>query len=460
MQVNQPRPTTVAETLARWASDLPYTAVPDDVLDMTKMLVLDQLGLQVRGSTMPNVQPELRLVEDMAAAPEATITNTSVRTTAAQAAYVNGTFGHSTEFDDCHLLAWHAGSVIVPAGIAIAEREALGGRDLLQALVTGHQVMSTLGGVYTDGMLARGWHGPKALGGFASAAVTGRLIGLSPTALANAFAITASDASGTMEYDRSGGEVKRLHAGAASRSGVEAALLSGHGLTGPLTIFEGPRGMFRMFGDVSTHGSLEDLWSQWHLRDTMFRLNPGVGTVLSALDLVGDLQSEHHIDWRDVVSVRVGLRAFAVHHGGAIVHPTDGVSAHFSLAFALALRLVTGGSAPEDYLSPETWADPTIRKVSELVRPYAHEFDEGMPLLSSHVEIELADGRIFSRTQGGFSGSADRPAGREDIVGKFLTNISGILTDDDARAVLDMVDHLEDLDDISRLTRRLVPDGA
>ena len=222
-------PGTVAERLARWTLELDHGDVPADVLDTAKLLVLDQLGLQVRGSTLPNVQPERRLVEAMGAAPEATITNSPVRTTAAQAAFVNGTYGHSMEYDDCHLLAWHAGSVVVPAGVAVAEREGLGGRDLLLAVIAGHQVMSTLGGIYTTPMLARGWHGPKTLGGFAAAAVAGRLLRLPAAALADAFAITASDASGTMEYDRSGGEVKRLHAGAAARSGVEAALLAGYG---------------------------------------------------------------------------------------------------------------------------------------------------------------------------------------------------------------------------------------
>ena len=53
-----------------------------------------------------------------------------------------------------------------------------------------------------------------------------------------------------MEYDQSGGEVKRLHAGSAAHSGVEAAQLAQLGLTGPRTIFEGQRGIFRLFAAV------------------------------------------------------------------------------------------------------------------------------------------------------------------------------------------------------------------
>ena len=215
--------------------------------------------------------------------------------------------------------------------------------------------------------------------------------------------------------------------------------------------------MFQVFGGVSEHGALEGLWARWHLRDTMFRFNPGVGTVLSALDLVSDLKWEHDIDWQDVAAVDVGLRAFSVTHGGGIVHPTDAISAHFSLAFALALRLVTGGSAPEDYLDPTKWDDPAIRKVSELVRPYAYDFDDTMPLLSSHVDIRLTDGRTLSRTQGGFRGSAGLPVTGTDVIDKFHANVAGRIPVGSTQAVLDLVHRLEDLDDVRELTRFLVP---
>ena len=52
-----------------------------------------------------------------------------------------------------------------------------------------------------------------------------------------------------MEYDNSGGEVKRLCAGSSCRSGLEAAELAQLGLTGPPTILEGPRGLLRLFSD-------------------------------------------------------------------------------------------------------------------------------------------------------------------------------------------------------------------
>jgi 2-methylcitrate dehydratase PrpD len=43
-----------------------------------------------------------------------------------QAAYLNGTLGHSSEYDDAHPTAWHTSSAVVPAVLALAERDGTG----------------------------------------------------------------------------------------------------------------------------------------------------------------------------------------------------------------------------------------------------------------------------------------------------------------------------------------------
>jgi 2-methylcitrate dehydratase PrpD len=130
---------------------------------MAKRLVLDQLGLQLRGSTPRNVQPVRAVADALGGRGEATVTGGSVLVSAPQAAWVNGTLGHSAEYDDAHMSAWHTSSAVVPAALAT---------------------------------------------------------GLDAAQMANAFGFAASDAGGTMEYDRSGGEVKRMpdrHHASASR---------------------------------------------------------------------------------------------------------------------------------------------------------------------------------------------------------------------------------------------------
>ena len=111
---------TLATRLADWVAELDYHHIPAPAVDVAKLLILDQLGLQIHGTTLPNVQPELRLVEEMRAAPESTIVHTAIRTTAPYAAFVNGTLAGSAEFDDVHMYAAHIGSHVVPPALAFA----------------------------------------------------------------------------------------------------------------------------------------------------------------------------------------------------------------------------------------------------------------------------------------------------------------------------------------------------
>ena len=79
-----------------------------------------------------------------------------------------------------------------------------------------------------------------------AAATAGKILRLDLEQLTHALAIAGSHAGGTMEYDQSGGEVKRLHNGMACCGGLRSALLAEIGLTGPPTIFEGERGILKV----------------------------------------------------------------------------------------------------------------------------------------------------------------------------------------------------------------------
>jgi len=449
-------PRTVSEQLASWVVGLNYGDLPADVTAMTRRLVLDQLGLQLRGSALPNVQPVRAVATALGGRGEATVTGSSIPVSAPQAAWVNGTLGHSAEYDDAHMSAWHTSSAVVPAALAAAEREGRSGRELISAVVAGVQVMGILGSVAGGGMLARGWHGSKVLGVFGAAAAAGSILGLDAAQMANAFGIAASDAGGTMEYDRSGGEVKRLHAGAAARTGVEAALLAQQGLTGPATIFEGHRGVFAMFGETGDGAApAEEEWDRWQILATMFRFYPAIAATHPPLDALRRLREQEPIAPADVVAITVGLPAWAVGHGAAIIRPADAISAQFSLGFGLGLQLVTGENRPEDYFDSHRWSDPEILRIAEAVLPVAMDIPDGDPNLSARVEVELRDGRRRTAYQAGFHGHTVWPATDRDVEDKFRANLHGVTSGETAQAIIDIVASLEQFPSIRELTALL-----
>jgi 2-methylcitrate dehydratase PrpD len=447
-------PESLSGRIARWVTSLRYEDLPDEVAGRTRLLILDQLGLQLRGATLPNVQPVLRLADTQPGKAQATLAHSGARTTASQAAWVNGTLGHSAEYDDAHPLAWHTNSAVIPAALALAERENASGRDLITAVVAGIQVMGLLGAALPK-MVTIGWHGSKVLGVYGAAAAAGRILGLTPAQLVNAFGIAGSDAGGGMEYDQSGGEVKRLHAGSASRSGLEAAELAQLGLTGPPTIIEGPRGLLRLFGDGGDAGALDRVWDRWLVLDTIVRFYPSVATNHAPLDVIRQLREEHAIKPADVARIRVGLVDFAVGHGASITRPADAISAQFSLAFSIGLQFITGRNSPLDYFDVNRRTDPEILAVGDLVQPYPMPIPAGDPIFSTRVDIELKDGTTYGAYQAGFRGHPSRPAGRADVEKKFRENVDGLIDPERADALVAVIRGLETQDTVLPVTTLL-----
>ena len=125
-------------------------------------------------------------------------------------------------------------------------------------------------------------------------ATAARLLRLNDGQMLHAFGIAGMHSSGTMEYDQTGGEVKRVIAGVAARSGIQSAMLAQLGLTGPPTIIEGKRGFLKVFADqVEPDEITRDLGSDFKIMRIWFKLYPCVATVQGVIYTLTKLIEEH-----------------------------------------------------------------------------------------------------------------------------------------------------------------------
>jgi 2-methylcitrate dehydratase PrpD len=125
--------------------------------------------------------------------------------------------------------------------MSLGELKHIDGKTFMSAIAAGYEIgwRAVLG--LLPQMHRRGFHSQSTIGVFVAAASAGKVLQLDPGQMTNTLAIAGSHAGGTMEFDQSGGEVKRMHAGLACSGGVRSAMLAALGLTGPPTIFEGKR---------------------------------------------------------------------------------------------------------------------------------------------------------------------------------------------------------------------------
>src|SRR5690606_917750 len=93
----------------------------------------------------------------------------------------------------------------------------------------------------------RGFHVTSALGVFGAAATAIAIDRPSTEVAVAALGLAAAHAGGTTEFTRTGGDVKRLHAGMAASAGIRSAALAARGFTAPTAAIEGQRGFLAAF---------------------------------------------------------------------------------------------------------------------------------------------------------------------------------------------------------------------
>src|SRR6476646_8736773 len=123
------------DALIDHALSIDGATLPRAVLERVVDVVLDHIGVALRG----HAQPWTRAVRDVAlaegAAPRATLYGGG-RTSTRNAALVNGTAGHALELDDTHDRSLtHPGAVVIPTALAVAEARRSAPRALLAAIV-------------------------------------------------------------------------------------------------------------------------------------------------------------------------------------------------------------------------------------------------------------------------------------------------------------------------------------
>lgn len=449
----------IALALAREVTGLSATDLPPAIVAAARDRILDQIGVQLLGSTMPWCEGVIRFGVAHGGEPASTITGANLKVPPQEAAFVNATLGHSCELDDYG--AGHAGAATVPAAIALGEALGADGLSVIAGVVAGYEVQARLNDLLHAGLTRRGFHSLTVIGVFGATAAAARLLRLSVAETANAFAIAGSSCGGTMEYDQSGGDSKRLHAGLVARAGVQSAQLAAFGLTGPLTIFEGKRGIGAAFADFDGDWSAltRKLAAPFAIPRTNLKKHPVLARIAASLDIAARLTGETPLAPESIRRIRVAVNAGTLHHGGSIRRPRDMTSAQMSLPYALALQLALGRIGLAELMDDTHRADPRILALADRIELVEAPDATGPRLFSTRLEIELASGETLSGVQDAPEGAAANPFTPAQLAGKFRRTASAALPSGRVERLLGLLEGFETLPDIRAVTALLGADG-
>src|SRR5256712_10690392 len=235
--------TDITGQLAQYMAEARRRSPPPKVAQAGKHRILDALGAIVSGSRLKAGELAIRYVRLQGGVPEASVLATDVKTSAVNAALANGMFGHADETDDFEpATKAHPGWAVVPAALAMAEREGRSGTELLRAVTLGYDVCCRfLMALGPD--LVRATHrsaeGTSAT--FGSAAAAASLARLDEKGMRYALSYAAQQVSGVWSWDRDSEHVEKAFdfAGMGARNGVTAAIMVQAGFTGVPDVLDG-----------------------------------------------------------------------------------------------------------------------------------------------------------------------------------------------------------------------------
>jgi 2-methylcitrate dehydratase PrpD len=450
--------TGITEKLAAHTAKVRYEDIPPEAIEKAKDCILDQVGVELIGSTLEWNKIAYRYVADMGGRAESTIVNYGTKAPALDAAFVNATFGQGCELDDVGFGAGgHPSAATVPVALALCEKQRSTGKDFLAAVVVGCDVMYRLLAAVRPSSGKRGFHSHGIGAPFGAMTTAARLLRLNNGQILHAFGIAGMHSSGTMEYDQTGGEVKRVIAGIAARGGIQAAMLAQLGLTGPPTIIEGKRGFLKVFADeVEPEEITRGLGSDFKIMRVWFKIYPCVATVQGVIFTLAKMIEEHHFGADEIDEIRVGISETSLSHGGAIYEPHDTASAQFSLPFSLAIRLLKNDNDLSFYMDPKLWTDPKVLALAKKVKSYADPNAKKDQNYNTTMEVKLTNGKTFKAFEAYPPGSPLNMVSRDVLRTKFRKMAHAVLAEERIEKLIEAVDRLETYEDAAKLIPLLV----
>ena len=437
--------------LSAYIAQALHKPLPSPVVEKTKHHLLDTIAAMLSGSRLLPGKEAISFVRSLGGAKEACVTGSRIVTTAANAALANGMLAHADETDDSHAASLtHPGCGIVPAALAMAERERRNGTALLRAVALGYDVGCRLTLSLDAHQFREDGHSTHSFGPmFGAAAAAGALAGLKESQIRYVLSYTAQQASGISCWMRDEEHIEKAFdfGGMPARNGVAAAAMVAHGFTAVEDVFAGERNFFVAYGRTPDPTVLvRGLGETYEIMHTNIK-RWSVGSPIQApLDSLAELIRSHRVAAGDVESLVV-----RVAHQGA--NTVDNRSMpDICMQHLCAVMLLDGTVSFKSSHDEKRMRDRELLALRARIELRGDDaLTQAMPSRQGIVELRLHDGREFRHHTRAVRGTAENPMTRAEVDAKSYDLIAPVIGRARARKLCDLIWRLEKVKDVRAL---------
>ncbi|GBD10587.1 hypothetical protein HRbin23_00231 [bacterium HR23] len=441
--------------LVDYALSVQWERVSPPARERVKQLFLDFLGVALGGRGLADSTPALlRAGRSLAKGARGVCTVVGERRgfPPPVAAFLNGAFAHSLDFDDTHRDSiTHPGTPIFATLMALAEVHHTSGERFLESALAGYEVTCRIGLAHGEAVHRRGFHPTATTGIFGAVSAGAHLLRLSREATLDAFGLAGSMASGSLQFLVTGGWNKRVHVGLCAHNAIYALTMAGEGVKGARAPLEGHNGYLRSYaeGAVKPARALEGLGDgQWQVLRTAVKPYPSCRYNHAVIDAIAHLVRRYEVQAEEVARLEIALPPI----GYALVavpveekrRPRSSVDGQFSVYFASAVAMLEGGLTWASY---QRLDDPQVLALID--RTVVRE-DPSLQGMGARVMLVTHKGGRWEAEVPYPLGEPENPLPWDGFARKFLGLAQTVLPPARADAILQRAQNLEGEGDMAQ----------
>ena len=454
----------ITEELVQKCHELKFGDLTEEVIDRTKYLLLDYIGVAARGALSDSSLPVQRVVSSLDKTGDgAVVIGTAIRVNPPYAALANGIASHSLELDDVvNEASLHPAVAIMPAALAAAHVSRCTGEEFITAVVAGYEVMIKLGiALDPAAHYAQGFHPTATCGTMGSAITAAKILRLDQKSMQNALGIAGSQAAGSMEFLADGAYTKRFHPGWAAHSGIIAALLARDDFSGPGTIIEGRFGFLHSYSPHSDPSKILQNWgTPYEVMRTSIKPHACCRYKQGPIDGILQIMRDHELADADIEYVNLAV----LKAGFALVaepeeikyNPESIVDAQFSMPFGAAMAILHGQASLDQY-TEENLNLPVVKEIMRKVKCVNDpEIEKDFPRQWKAVaEVGTTDGKTYTAKVDYPKGDPENPFTWEELIEKFRNLISKVFSEARQDQIIETIQTLDKMRDVTELSNLL-----
>ena len=447
----------MTERLAAWIPTLTFDTIPRLARTRAKLAIFDCCGTTLAGVHHPATRIVRQVIVDLGSAPQVRIAGDTLCANLLDATWLMGTMTDAHLYSDTHFPSnAHLTSVLLPVLLALGDTRDISGQEAITAYVAGFEVATRLAAAVNPTHYRRGWHTTAVAGVLGATATAGRLLGLKPAQLQQAFGVATSEAAGSR--CNFGTDTMPMHGGRAARSGLLSALLAARGFTADPNALEGSMGwleLFRGADDVRAETVLAGLGEDFALErpELYFKLYANGAPTHRFIDAALALRAQ------GITPEEIQRLVCRVHptyiQTLRYAQPTTAQQARVSLHYAVAVALYDGQVGLAQFNDSRVQAED----VQTLMQRLVLEADETLSVTAGSdftaapavLHAQLADGRTLTETVEHERGSPERPPQRQEFEAKFRQCAKDVLPPDNILLAMRCLYQLDTLPEFRRV---------